>query len=129
MAQGIAEEIFRLKADTDSIIKGLQQVKGVYKELTEEQVKQVAELTILEQKEKELLAARNKSANPSTNIKYNKELNDTVKQIGALKEATDRLGASNVRVKNEIEAVSIATNNAFTGTQVNAVKNAKVQFD
>lgn len=129
MAQGIAEEIFRLKADTDSIIKGLQQVKGVYKELTEEQVKQVAELTILEQKEKELLAARNKSANPSTNIKYNKELNDTVKQIGALKEATDRLGASNVRVKNEIEAVSIATKNAFNGTQVNAVKNAKVQFD
>lgn len=129
MAQGIAEEIFRLKADTDSIIKGLQQVKGVYKELTEEQVKQVAELTILEQKEKELLAARNKSANPSTIIKYNKELNDTVKQIGALKEATDRLGASNVRVKNEIEAVSIATKNAFNGTQVNAVKNAKVQFD
>lgn len=129
MAQGIAEEIFRLKADTDSIIKGLQQVKGVYKELTEEQVKQVAELTILEQKEKELLAARNKSANPSTIIKYNKELNDTVKQIGALKEATDRLGASNVRVKNEIESVSIATKNAFNGTQVNAVKNAKTQFD
>lgn len=129
MAQGIAEEIFRLKADTDSIIKGLQQVKGVYKELTEEQVKQVAELTILEQKEKELLAARNKSQNPSTIIKYNKELNDTVKQIGALKEATDRLGASNVRVKNEIEAVSIATKNAFNGTQVNAVKNATSQFN
>ncbi len=129
MAQGIAEEIFRLKADTDSIIKGLQQVKGVYKELTEEQVKQVAELTILEQKEKELLAARNKSANPSTIIKYNKELNDTVKQIGALKEATDRLSASNTKVKNEIEAVSIATKNAFNGTQVNAVKNAKTQFD
>jgi hypothetical protein len=129
MAQGIAEEIFRLKADTDSIIKGLQQVKGVYKELTEEQVKQVAELTLLEQKEKELLAARNKSANPSTIIKYNKELNDTVKQIGALKEATDRLGASNIKVKNEIEAVSIATKNAFNGTQVNAVKNAASQFN
>lgn len=129
MAQGIAEEIFRLKADTDSIIKGLQQVKGVYKELTEEQVKQVAELTILEQKEKQLEAQRLKTQNPSLALKYRKEIDETIKQIGALKEATDKLGASNVRVKNEIEAVSIATKNAFNGTQVNAVKNATSQFN
>ena len=129
MAQGIAEEIFRLKADTDSIIKGLQQVKGVYTELTQEQIKQAAELTILEQKEKQLLEARNKSANPSTIIRYNKEINETVKQIGALKEATDKLGASNLKAKQEIDAVSIATKNAFNGTQVNSIKNAKTQFD
>lgn len=129
MAQGIAEEIFRLKADTDSIIKGLQQVKGVYTELTQEQIKQAAELTILEQKEKQLLEARNKSANPSTIIRYNKEINETVKQIGALKEATDKLGASNLRAKQEIDAVSIATKNAFNGTQVNAVKSAATQFN
>lgn len=129
MAQGIAEEIFRLKADTDSIIKGLQQVKGVYTELTQEQIKQAAELTILEQKEKQLLEARNKSANPSTIIRYNKEINETVKQIGALKEATDKLGASNLKAKQEIDAVSIATKNAFNGTQVNAVKSAATQFN
>ncbi len=129
MAQGIAEEIFRLKADTDSIIKGLQQVKGVYKELTEEQVKQVATLTILEQKEKQLLEARNKSQNPSTIIRYDKEINETVKQIVALKEATDKLGASNSRAKQEIDAVSIATKNAFNATQLNAVKNASTQFN
>lgn len=129
MAQGIAEEIFRLKADTDSIIKGLQQVKGVYTELTQEQIKQAAELTILEQKEKQLLEARNKSSNPSTIIRYNKEINETVKQIGALKEATDKLGASNLKAKQEIDAVSIATKNAFNGTQVNAVKSAATQFN
>lgn len=129
MAQGIAEEIFRLKADTDSIIKGLQQVKGVYTELTQEQIKQAAELTILEQKEKQLLEARNKSANPSTIIRYNKEINETVKQIGSLKEATDKLGASNLKAKQEIDAVSIATKNAFNGTQVNAVKSAATQFN
>ena len=129
MAQGIAEEIFRLKADTDSIIKGLQQVKGVYTELTQEQIKQAAELTILEQKEKQLLEARNKSANPSTIIRYNKEINETVKQIGSLKEAIDKLGASNLKAKQEIDAVSIATKNAFNGTQVNAVKSAATQFN
>lgn len=129
MAQGIAEEIFRLKADTENIIKGLQQVKGVYTELTQEQIKQAAQLAILEQEEKRLLEARNKSANPSLIIKYNKELNETVKQIGALKEATDKLGQSNVKVKQELEAVSIATKNAFNGTQVNAVKSAATQFN
>ena len=129
MAQGIAEEIFRLKADTENIIKGLQQVKGVYTELTQEQIKQAAQLAILKQEEKRLLEARNKSANPSLIIKYNKELNETVKQIGALKEATDKLGQSNVKVKQELEAVSIATKNAFNGTQVNAVKNAATQFN
>jgi hypothetical protein len=104
-------------------------VKGVYTELTQEQIKQAAELTILEQKEKQLLEARNKSANPSTIIRYNKEINETVKQIGALKEATDKLGASNLKAKQEIDAVSIATKNAFNGTQVNSIKNAKTQFD
>lgn len=129
MANGIAEEIFRLKADTDSIIKGLQQVKGVYTELTQEQIKQAAELTILEQKEKQLIEARNKSSNPSTIIRYNKEINETVKQIGALKEATEKLSQSNTRAKHEIDAVSIATKNAFNATQVNSVKNAASQFN
>lgn len=129
MAQGIAEEIFRLKADTDSIIKGLQQVKGVYKELTEEQVKQVAELTILEQKEKELTAIRSKSANPSLIIKYNKELQENAKAIKLIKDQTDLLAASNHRVKTEIDAVGLATKNALSGTQVNAVKNATSQFN
>ena len=129
MAQGIAEEIFRLKADTDSIIKGLQQVKGVYTELTQEQIKQAAELTILEQKEKQLIEARNKSSNPSLIIRYNKEIDQTIKQIGALKEATDKLSQSNVKAKQELDAVSIATKNAFNSTQVNAVKNAATQFN
>mgnify|MGYP000210909327 FL=1 len=129
MAQGIAEEIFRLKADTDSIIKGLQQVKGVYKELTDEQVKQVAQLGILEQKEKELTALRNKSANPSLIIKYNKELAENSKQIKIIKDQTDALAAANHRTKVEIDAVSLATKNAFNGTQVNSVKNATTQFN
>ena len=129
MAQGIAEEIFRLKADTDSIIKGLQQVKGVYTELTQEQVRQVAELGILEQKEKELTALRSKSANPSLIIRYNKELQENAKAIKLIKDQTDALAASNHRVKTEIDAVSLATKNAFNGTQVNAVKSAATQFN
>lgn len=129
MAQGIAEEIFRLKADTESIIKGLQQVKGVYTELTQEQVRQVAELGILEQKEKELTALRSKSANPSLIIRYNKELQENAKAIKLIKDQTDALAASNHRVKTEIDAVSLATKNAFNGTQVNAVKSAATQFN
>ena len=129
MAQGIAEEIFRLKADTESIIKGLQQVKGVYTELTQEQVRQVAELGILEQKEKELTALRSKSANPSLIIRYNKELQENAKAIKLIKDQTDALAASNHRVKTEIDAVSLATKNALNGTQVNAVKSAATQFN
>lgn len=116
----VVEEIFKLKTDTTEIIKELQKLKGTYIELTEVQKNQVIELAALEKKEKELIASRNKSANPTSIIQYNKAIDDTVKKIGFLKEATDKFTNSEHKASEEANALNKAINNAFKGTTLNA---------
>lgn len=124
MAGGnIVEEIFRMKSDTAQIIKELQTVKGVYKELTDEQQKQVIELGLLEAKEKSLLVARNKSTNPTMIIRINKELDENLKKLGALKEATDRFTQSESVAKKEADALGSAVSNAFKSTAIAGAAN------
>jgi hypothetical protein len=116
----VVEEIFKLNADTNDLITKLRQAKGVYSELTKEQEQQLIQLGLLEKKEKELIAAREKSANPTAIIKYNAAIDATVKDIGALKEATDKLTASESKTAAEANAVSKAISNAFKGTTLAA---------
>lgn len=117
--ENIAEEIFKLSANTEELIKGLQKVKGVYQELTAEQAKQVTELTVLERKEKDLLAARNKSTNPTTYIQLTKAIDENVKKIRALKESVDKFSNANYVAKVEVDALSKSVSNAFRSTAVN----------
>jgi len=117
--ENIAEEIFKLSANTEELIKGLQKVKGVYQELTAEQAKQVTELTILEKKEKDLLTARNKSSNPTTYIQLTKAIDENVKKMGALKESVDKFSNSSFTAKVEVDALSKSVSNAFKTTAVN----------
>src|SRR5689334_10635296 len=104
MAANIAEEIFRIKSDTATIIKELQTVKGVYKELTEEQKEQIIQLGILEQKEKALEASRKKSTNPTMQIRLNNEIKATAKEIEKLKLETDKLTVSEHNAAEEANA-------------------------
>ena len=125
----VAEKIFELDANTSKIIKELLQLKGVYQELTDEQVKQVGELKELELAEKKLKAARDASNNPTTYIRLNKQIDDNTKKLGAVKEAVDKFTATNVKARTEADAVGTSLSNAFKGTQVNAVKGAVTQFN
>lgn len=125
----VAEKIFELDANTSKIIKELLQLKGVYQELTDEQVKQVAELKELELAEKKLKAARDASNNPTAYIRINKQIDENTKKLGALKETVDKFTASNVKAKTEADALGTSLSNAFKGTQVNAVKGAVTQFN
>lgn len=122
----VVEEIFKLNADTNDLITKLKQAKGVYSELTKEQEQQLIQLGLLEKKEKELITAREKSANPTSIIKYNAAIDATVKEIGALKEATDKLTASESKAATEANAVSKAVSNAFKGTTI-AAANKEVE--
>lgn len=115
---GVVEEIFRIKSDTAQVLSQIQQLKGVFTELTEEQKKQVTQLAILEQKEKELLKARNASTNPTTQIRINKELNENIKQLGFLKEAVDKFAKSETVARVEADALAKSVSNAFKQTQV-----------
>ncbi|RTK92617.1 MAG: hypothetical protein EKK61_03550 [Rickettsiales bacterium] len=124
----VAEKIFELDANTSKIIKELLQLKGVYQELTDEQVKQVAELKELELAEKKLKAARDASNNPTAYIRINKQIDENTKKLGALKEAVDKFTATNVKAKSEADALGTSLSNAFKGTQVNAVQNASKSF-
>ena len=124
----VAEKIFELDANTSKIIKELLQLKGVYQELTDEQVKQVAELKELELAEKKLKAARDASNNPTAYIRINKQIDENTKKLGALKEAVDKFTATNVKAKTEADALGTSLSNAFKGTQVNAVQNASKSF-
>ena len=115
---GVVEEIFRIKSDTAQVLSQIQQLKGVFTELTEEQKKQVTQLAILEQKEKDLIKARNASTNPTTQIRINKELNENIKQLGFLKEAVDKFAKSETVARVEADALSKSVSNAFKQTQV-----------
>lgn len=129
MAGNVVEEIFKINTDTAEIIKNLQRAKGVYQELTEAQVAQVAELKQLEEAEKRLTAARDRSTNPTKYIAINKALDDNLKKLGAVKEAVDKFTVSNEKAKVEANALGVSIGNAFKGTQVNAVKSAAGQFN
>lgn len=129
MAAGIVEEIFKINTDTAQIIANLQKAKGVYQELTEAQVAQVAELKQLEEAEKRLTAARDRSTNPTKYIAINKALDENLKKLGAVKEAVDKFTVSNEKAKVEANALGVSIGNAFKGTQVNAVKSAAGQFN
>jgi len=120
MANNVAEEIFKIKADTADIIAGLQKLKGVYVELTEEQKKQAIELATLEQKEKSLTAARNKSTNPTTTIQLTKAISENKKQVDALKASVDKYTMANSAAKVEVDSLSKSVSNAFKSTAVNA---------
>lgn len=124
----VAEEIFKLAGDTSDIIKKLKEVKGTYKELTSEQEQQIIQLGILEKKEKELLTARAKSNNPTAIIKYDNAITDTVKKIGALKEATDKFTQSEHKAAVEANALSSAVSNAFKGTTLAAASKEVEQI-
>lgn len=117
---GVVEEIFKLNGDSADITKKLQALKGDYQELTDEQQKQIIALTVLEKKEKDLIAARNKSMNPTTQIRYQKEIDNTVKAIGALTEATNKYTKSEHSASTEANALAKATANAFKGTTISA---------
>ena len=90
----VVEKIFELDANTSKIIKELQQLKGVYQELTEEQVKQVTELKQLEIQEQKLKAVRDKSNNPTSYIQINKLIDENNKKLGALRESVDKFTAN-----------------------------------
>lgn len=115
---GVVEEIFRIKSDTAQVLSQIQQLKGVFTELTEEQKKQVTQLAILEQKEKDLIKARNASTNPTTQIRITKELNENIKQLAFLKEAVDKFAKSETVARVEADALSKSVSNAFKQTQV-----------
>lgn len=119
---GVVEEIFRIKSDTAQVLSQIQQLKGVFTELTEEQKKQVTQLAILEQKEKDLIKARNASTNPTTQIRITKELNENIKQLGFLKDAVDKFAKSETVARVEADALSKSVSNAFKQTQVGGAK-------
>lgn len=124
----VVEKIFELDANTSKIIKELQQLKGVYQELTEEQVKQVTELKQLEIQEQKLKAVRDKSNNPTSYIQINKLIDENNKKLGALRESVDKFTANNHKARVEVDALGTSLSNAFKGTQVNAVKTASNSF-
>ena len=124
----VVEKIFELDANTSKIIKELQQLKGVYQELTEEQVKQVTELKQLEIQEQKLKAVRDKSNNPTSYIQINKLIDENAKKLGALRESVDKFTANNHKARVEVDALGTSISNAFKGTQVNAVKTASNSF-
>ena len=125
----VVEKIFELDANTSKIIKELQQLKGVYQELTEEQVKQVAELKQLEIQEQKLKAVRDKSNNPTSYIQINKLIDENTKKLGALRESVDKFTVNNHKARVEVDALGTSLSNAFKGTQVNAVKGSVTQFN
>ena len=98
----VVEKIFELDANTSKIIKKLQQLKGVYQELTEEQVKQVTELKQLEIQEQKLKAVRDKSNNPTSYIQINKLIDENNKKLGALRESVDKFTANNHKARVEV---------------------------
>lgn len=116
----VVEEIFKIKADTAELIKGLQQAKGTYAALTDEMQKQVIELAVLEQKEKTLLAARQKSTNPTMQIQITKQIDENIKKLGALKESVDRFTKAETLAKVETDALGKSVSNAFKVTQIDA---------
>lgn len=125
----VVEKIFELDANTSKIIKELLQLKGVYQELTEEQVKQVAELKQLEIQEQKLKAVRDKSNNPTSYIQINKLIDENTKKLGALRESVDKFTVNNHKARVEVDALGTSLSNAFKGTQVNAVKGSVTQFN
>lgn len=122
----LVEEIFRLNVDTVEAIKNIQALAGSYNQITEAQRAQIVELKLLEEKEKQLTLARQKSLNPTTQIQLTKEIQANKKAVDELTKSVSLFADVNEDAKVEVNALGQSVSNAFKSTAVNAaIKDIK----
>lgn len=126
----VVEEIFKLNVDTIEAIKNIQALAGSYSQITEAQRAQIVELKLLEEKERQLTLARQKSTNPTTQIQLTKEIQANKKAVDELTKSVSLFAAETEDAKVEVNALGQSVSNAFKATSVNAaVKEIKRMED
>ncbi len=129
----VVEEIFKLNVDTVEQIKNLQNLSGAYEKITAEQREQIVQLKLLEEKEKQLQAARQKSVNPTTQIQITNQIKENKKAIDEATKSVALFASETEEAATETNALAQSISNAFKTTAIvgagNEVKKLNSVYD
>lgn len=120
----VVQGIFSLDIEHQKVIAGLNEVNAKYRQTTEVADAQERALNDLVVREKELVAARAKSNNPTTIVNYNNELKKVKAQQQAIKSTLKDLTSEQKAYEKELQKTASELNKAFDATRINGAKNA-----
>lgn len=117
----IVKVLFQLQAQGEQIQTELNKISGGYKNVSEEAQKQNAELSKLAVLEKELLAARAKSNNPTSIALYNAKIKET---RSGIKSVSDEIIKQTSTLKNNAKESALSGEALKKAFDASLIKNA-----
>lgn len=120
--QEIVKAIFQLDLEHAAIDNGLKAVASQFGKITTEVNKQNEALKKLQEDEKKLIAARDKTNNPTKVVMYNQKLIETQNNIKALTATTKGVETAQKSLGVETEKLSKQLTRTFQATTLNGLR-------
>lgn len=120
--ENLFRAILELDVEFSKTSKGLDEVAAQYGKVNKVAEDNQKKLQELANEEAKILEARKKANNPSVIVKYNNELKNVQGQIKAITAEQNKLAQAEKTTAKEADNLNKSLKNAFTVTQLNAMK-------